>query len=118
MINEVNLINKLLEEVVEFKGSYDKIIRENDGEILSYIIFGELSRFFIKEYNTSVGDKIQSYLIGLLDLKDEKISELVSFGFLENLQQNKNDEEYKDLKDKIRSQLLEELKKIDNWWAR
>lgn len=110
---------KLLGLLPEFRGVFDENI-ELDGEILAYPIFGDLTRFFVKnirENNIAITDRIQEYVEEMLASKNVRIQELAAFGFLENLESAvATEDEYKYLKTMLKPQLLKELKRIDAWW--
>ena len=115
MKNEKNIIDELLSEIPEFISSYEKIKNEYD-VIPIYIVFSELARFFIFNFekkNEKILEKIQIYLEKLAKMKEKSISELVSFGFLENLAQSENHEE---IKKKLRPNQKKELEKIDKFF--
>lgn len=113
MINTNNFSKFLLESLPEFKIAYDENLKDNEGEILPYVIFGELTRFFINEFekeNFKLCDKIQKYLLDLLSQNDLELNNLVSFGFLENLHQAENDyEKIKNNLNPILSNILNEI---------
>lgn len=87
MASDYPYLEKLLKEVPEFTQRYNEVIEDNNGEILPYVIFGELAGFFIEKFKNKdiVADRIQEYLESLLKQNSKEINEIVSFGFLENL---------------------------------
>jgi hypothetical protein len=116
MLKDKKIIEKLTEKVPEFKSFIDESIKENSGEFLSYLAFNDLANFFTLKFKKGENDTIkaiQDYLEELLNQNDKEITELVLFGFLENLKPK--DVNYDDIKNILTPKLLEHLKEIDRW---
>ncbi|MBU1130783.1 hypothetical protein KJ840_01485 [Patescibacteria group bacterium] len=115
-MEDKKIVDKLVEKVPEFKIFVDESVKDNSGEVLSYLVFNDLANFFILKFKKGEKDTIkaiQNYLEELLGQNDKEVTELVLFGFLENLKPE--NVSYEDIKNILTPKLLEYLKEIDKW---
>ncbi len=89
--NSYKLIKKLIDLIPELKPIYDDHIDYYD-ELLEHVLFGEITRFAVKEFSENGHSECIVNLCGVLrealSSGDEQLSELITVSFLENLKGN------------------------------
>jgi hypothetical protein len=90
-----NILEKLIKDIPEFK-NYENYIAECDinNKGNQYVVFGVLQSFFkeaFKEKRTKVVKSISKFLEEACSTDDDKLIELVMFGFMETLYGNNGD---------------------------
>jgi|HubBroStandDraft_6_1064221.scaffolds.fasta_scaffold69403_2 hypothetical protein len=90
------IVSNLIEEAPDLRSLYEEHLRDY-GEILPHVFFGDLTRFVQEAFTrppSSPARQIGLKIIALLERAgssdDEKLQELVSTSFLENLDQDGN----------------------------
>ncbi len=103
-------VSLLIEEVPELFSVYEEHLDDNDG-LLEHVFMGDVTRFIViistEEEKSEVLDRIITLLDKAIRSKDEKLQELISVSFLENLPQH--DSCYTDIKKVLPPALLKEL---------
>ena len=96
-LNSSNFFQQLLIEVPEFTPFYQEHIQDNEGELLSYVLMGDFTRFVYsvqrKATSSSVEarrwQKVLNRSLALLERAinspDEELESLIWLGFVENL---------------------------------
>ena len=110
-------LQNLLLRIPSCKSRCEMVLTDSDGEILEYVVFGELTRFFVEQFNSGCileVNRIQDFLVSLLAKNNEALTSLVVLGFLENLD-DANKVQYKKIKSILKISLLKELKKLEDW---
>ena len=117
-----NFFEHLLSEVPDFLPVYKEHLKDND-ELLHHVLMGDLTRYCIALYREGypVGNRQKQEALGkilqILDrgMKsfDEKLQELISVSFLENIRQPNDDQEH--LRNMLPPALLTELHKQESW---
>jgi hypothetical protein len=77
----------LLGEIPEFRTTYDEHVQDND-EVLSHVLFGDLSRFTIAAYERGqigVIERLVRLMERLLRDGDDYTKNLVAVSFVENI---------------------------------
>lgn len=110
IFNFLSIIKILLEGVPELVSVYDEHIDDYD-EVLEHVFMGDVTRFAVDVYKNDPDSESLKMLLSLLDkafsAKDNKLQELISVSFLENLSQN--EEYYSGLKGLLSEPLRKEL---------
>lgn len=108
--DKMNIIQCLLRSVPEFAEIYKRHIDSYE-EVVPYVLLGDTARLFIeacRNNNVDLINKLQNVLTGLI----KEDNELLSFGFLENLDQSQGD--YELVKSKLIPEFQEILKGIES----
>lgn len=114
VINFISFVKLLLEVVPELVSVYDEHIDDYD-ELLEHVLMGDVTRFAEKLYIENSNSECLARLLGFLDkayaVDDEKLNELISVSFLENL--TRDEESFEGIRAKLSPQLKDELSKYD-----
>lgn len=109
---------RLLREVPSLRAVFDAHLRRND-ELLLHVFMGDVTRFLISNYreatNNAVGSQIADQTVssllatleGAMKSPDDRLQELISVSFLENLHQA--DSDYEGIKKLLGPALAKEL---------
>lgn len=122
MVTYENVVQRLVEQVPESRQAYEEHLNFC-GEILPHVLFGELTGFIIRTYrlwaksgDPCVEDKLQhilNFLEECAQSTDERVVDLVSVSFLENLWQAGSD--YEPIKKRLGPNLQKLLLQIEAW---
>ncbi len=110
-----SFIPSLLKSVPELVPLYQEHITDNFNELLPHVFFGEVTRFVVSNYkarqNLEALKRIFDFLDRGINSKDEKLQELISVSFLENLLPEEGEEEcFHEIKNLLSKSLQTELK--------
>lgn len=104
-------IPHLIKSVPELIPLYDEHINEYD-EMLEHVFLGEVTRFIESSYKSKNKSYVLNRIFELFDSvfnsEDEKLVELISVSFLENL--TKDDEDYRNIKNMLSRSMQNELR--------
>ena len=113
-----NIVDLLLLEAPELHPLFEEHLRDQFGELLQHVFFGDLARYLVDQVRLEGADveKCRSggvaRILGVLERAmashDERVRELVSVSFVENL--DPSDEAYKAVKSMLGPNLQEELR--------
>lgn len=113
-ISFTSFIRLLLHEIPELKLVYDQHIDDYD-ELLEHVFMGDVTRFAEQLYVTDPRSECLIRLLRFLDksyaVEDEKLKELISVSFLENL--SRDEEFFEGFRGLLGETLSEELSKYD-----
>jgi hypothetical protein len=88
MNSESSFIKNLLNAVPELSGTLDEHLAANDS-LLPHVFMGDVTRFYLSEVEKSVENDVVLRLLSILEeglnSGDEKVDELISVSFIENL---------------------------------
>lgn len=117
-----NFFEHFLRAVPSFVPVYEEHMQDN-GELLHHVLMGDVARYVGQLYREGYerGNKQKKAVLrDILDIlneamssDDEKLQELISVSFLENL--GRVDEEYEGLRELFGQALLEELNARESW---
>src|SRR3712207_3478238 len=88
VISYADVPSVVLDEVPEFRSLYDEHTKDNRGEVLNHLLFGDLSRFTVDAYNsgaTALAERVVRLMERLNREGDALTSELVGVSFVENI---------------------------------
>lgn len=109
----IECVKKLLEHVPELRPVYDEHIHDND-DLLPHVFFGSVTRYVVQQASSGqsgpskpVG-RILEFLERCMTSGDDKVKELVSVSFIENLA--KHDDVVNALEGLLGASLERELK--------
>jgi len=90
-----NVLDLLLQQIPELRPLFDKHLKDQFGEPLQHVFFGDLTRYTIEQVRAaetnidqnslSVAKRILDFLEHAMNCSDGLVPELVSVSFLENL---------------------------------
>ena len=110
-----NIEKILVERVPEFKNNYIDYVKDQNGEHLPHILFGEFTRFIIDNFENS--NKISHdiflksilFIDDVLDNNDKELQSFVQASFLENLHRT---DDYNGLINKMKDFFGKNLRKL------
>jgi hypothetical protein len=115
-LSYINIFDAIVAEVPGFRAEYEEHLADY-GEILPHLLMGDLTRFTIRRYRemklTNLAEAREDVRLTLqlleraMQIGDERLQELISVSFLENLHQA--EEAYGGLRDLLGPALLREL---------
>lgn len=113
-INHRSFVKLLLDAVPELKPVYEEHIDDYD-ELLEHVFMGDVARFAEHLYVANPNSESLFRLLEVLDklyvVGDEKLKELISVSFLENL--SRDEKYYAEFRSLLSRALAEELSKYD-----
>jgi len=86
----VSFVRELLLRVPELQSVYDMHIDDHD-ELLPHVFLGEVTRYVVQQVQSGAGEtsqplsRILDFFEQSVESQDEKLQELISVSFLENL---------------------------------
>jgi hypothetical protein len=115
-INYQNFSIALIQKIPEFKTVFDQHLKEQHGELLPHVLFGDYTRFVVKQYYDSKSDqraenvliKCMDFVESLLQTEDPELRELVGASFVENLYEPE-EEYYKPIRERLGPKTIELL---------
>ena len=114
VINFSSFVRLLLEAVPELRTVYAEHIDDNDG-LLEHVLMGDVTRFaeylYFEDSNSECLVRLVEFLDKAYASNDEKLKELISVSFLENLSRDK--ESFKGVRAMLSTRLNGELSKYD-----
>ncbi len=114
VINFKSFVKLLLETVPELIPVYDEHIDDYD-KLLEHVFMGDVTRFVEQLYSDNSDSECLARLLEFLDrafsTDDEKLKELVSVSFLENLSRDKKS--FEGIRILLSANLAKELSKYD-----
>jgi len=113
-----NIINSLVEGSPILRPLLNEHLRDQQGEVLQHVFFGDLTRFILSRIDGSKAHSgipedvagILGFLEKALSSPDEKVKELIQVSFLENLEPS--DGRYDVLKPFLGPKLRAELERL------
>lgn len=114
VINFISFVKLLLEVLPELTSVYDEHIDDYDG-LLEHVLMGDVTRFaeqlFIEDSNSECLARLLGFLDKAYASNDEKLQELISVSFLENL--SRDEESFEGIRAMLSARLEDELSKYD-----
>jgi hypothetical protein len=103
-----NIVPLLVERVPTLRPLFDEHVRDQNGQVLQHVFFGDLTRYVTSRIDTLNVKPLRSDMTALVDVldfleqallsSDVKVHELVSVSFVENLDpRHSTDERFKSL---------------------
>ncbi len=113
------LVDALVRTFPGVKEVYDEHLRENLGELLPHVFFGDLTRFVIEEHRRErlgpssgpLVDSLLEFLEAGLAGPDPDVQEIIVVSFLENLWQAKG--EYGSLVERLGPSMRAALERVE-----
>ncbi|WP_156886038.1 DUF7674 family protein [Rheinheimera baltica] len=107
-------MNLLLEEVPELSIAYSEHIDDYD-ELIEHVFMGDVTRFSEELYFENPDSEVLKRLLHFIDrafaVEDEKLKELISVSFLENL--SRDEKSFEGIRGLLSAKLVEELSKYN-----
>ncbi len=119
-INYQNISEYLLEKIPEFRSDFNEYFKNQHGENLQHVLFGDFTRFFVRKYYESQQDigakevvlRCAELIEEMLEQQNLDLKGLVLVSFLENLYDPK-EAYYQGIKSYLKPKTLELLKVVE-----
>ncbi len=108
----------LIEQIPEFTDAYLEHKKDNFGEVLPHLLMGDFTRLIINLYrkgekNSELFNRCIQFIESCFSKNEEKLVNLASVSFLENLYQAEDD--YQNVKNCLGPLALKNLDEMENW---
>jgi hypothetical protein len=119
-LNYQNISFYLVKKIPEFQNEFETHLKDQHGEILQHVLFGEFTRFFVRNYYESQKNsgaenvllRCGSFIEEMLASNELNLKGLVVVSFLENLFEPK-EEYYQPIKQYLKPRTLELLREVE-----